>query len=123
MKDIESLKREQAETKSKLVDVIELINSEEYYGLTPSEKSIIAQQRLGLEIYLGSLTKQVYDKDNCSFDASTAMWPLLMSSIFTGPSGFGSSSSLDPLKKQLDENDFKTKEENFNGEQIYTVPV
>ena len=109
MKDIESLKKEQYDAKAKLHEIIELINGEEYYILTPSEKSLIAQQRVGLEIYLGSLTKQLYDKDGCSFDASSAMWPLLMSSMFTSP--FGSSTGLESLKKQLDEKDFEVKEE------------
>lgn len=109
MKTIEELKKEQAETKSKLVDVIEVINSEEYYTLTPSEKGLIAQQRVGLEIYLGSLTKQLYDKDGCLFDASNAMWPLLMSSMFTNP--LSTPSSTDTLKNDLSEKDFEIKEE------------
>jgi hypothetical protein len=111
MKDIESLKKEQYDAKAKLHEIIELINGEEYYILTPSEKSLIAQQRVGLEIYLGSLTKQLYDKDGCSFDASSAMWPLLMSNMFTSSSGFGPSSSLESLKKQLEEEDFEVKKE------------
>ena len=110
MKDIELLKKEQYDAKAKLHEIIELINGEEYYTLTPSEKSLIAQQRIGLEVYLNSLTKQIYDKDNCSFDASTAMWPMLLSSMFIGSNGFGSS-NIDALKKQLDENDFKVEEE------------
>ena len=110
MKDIESLKKEQYDAKAKLHEIIELINSEEYYALTPSEKSIIAQQRIGLELYLNSLTKQIYDRDNCSYDAGSSMWPLLMSVMFTSP--FSSlSPTLDSLKKQLDENDFKVEEE------------
>jgi len=38
------------------------------------------------------------------------MWPLLMSVMFTSPFG-SSSSTLDSLKEQLDENDFKVEEE------------
>ena len=123
MKDIESLKKEQAETKSKLVELVEFINSEEYYTLTPSEKSIIGQRRIALEMYLNSLTKGIYDKDGSSFDMSSAMWPLLMSGIFTSSSGFGSSSSIDTLKKQLEEDDFKAKENGSHEEQVYAVPV
>ena len=108
MKDIESLKKEQYDAKAKLHEIIELINGEEYYTLTPSKKSLIAQQRIGLEIYLSSLTKQIYNEDN-SFDANNAMWPLLMSCMFTSP--FGSSSSFDSLKEQLKEEDFKEQEE------------
>ena len=103
------MKKEQYDAKAKLHEIIELINSEEYYALTPFKKSLMAQERIGLEIYLSSLTKQLYDKDGCSFDASSAMWPLLMSSMFTSP--FGSTSGLESLKKQLDEKDFEEKEE------------
>ena len=109
MKTIEELKKEQAETKSKLVDVIETINSEEYYTLTPSEKGLIAQQRVGLEIYLDSLTKQLYDKDGCLFDVSNTMWPLLMSSMLTSP--LSTPLNTDALKKDLSEKDFEIKEE------------
>ena len=123
MKDIESLKREQAETKSKLVDVIEFINSEEYYSLTQSEKNIMGQRRIALEMYLNSLTKGIYDKEGSTFDTSSAMWPLLMSSLFTGLGGPVSSSAASDLKKQLEEDDFKAGEEDVHDEQVYAVPV
>ena len=120
MKDIESLKKEQYDAKAKLHEIIELINNEGYYTLTPSEKSLIAQQRVGLEVYLNSLTKQIYDKDSCSYDASSSMWPLLMSTMFTSPFG---SSSMESLKKQLNEDDFKENESEGHEEQIYSIPI
>ena len=123
MENIESLKKEQAETKSKLVELVEFINSEEYYTLSPSEKNIISQRRIALEMYLNSLTKGIYDKEGSTFDVSSAMWPLLMSGIFTSSSSFGSSSSIDTLKKQLEEDDFKAKEDGSHVEQVYAVPV
>jgi hypothetical protein len=110
MKDIEALKKEQYDAKAKLHEIIELVNNEEYYTLTPSDKSLIAQQRVGLEVYLNSLTKQIYDKDSCSYDASSSMGLMLLSSMFMGSGGF-CSSGVDSLKKQLDENDFKVEEE------------
>lgn len=122
MKTVEELKKEQYEAKAKLHELIEFINSEEYFTLTQSEKNIIWQRRISLEIYLNSLTKNVYDKEGSTFDISSAMWPLFMSSMFSS-SSFGSSSSLDSLKKQLEENDFKTKEDIPQEEQVYAVPV
>lgn len=109
MKTIEELRKEQAETKKKLVEVIELINSEEFYTLSPSEKNLIGQQRIGVEICLNSLTKLIYDREGCTLDMSNAMWPLLMSNMFSN--SFSSSSSVDPLKKNLDEKDFDLKPE------------
>lgn len=109
MKTVEELKKEQAEIKERLVGVIELINSVEYYSLSPSEKNLIGQQRVGLEIYLNALTKSIYDKEGCTFDTSSAMWPLLMSSMFSN--SWSSNSSIDSLKRVLDEKDFDVKPE------------
>ena len=108
MKTIEELKQEQYDAKAKLHELIEFINSEEYFTLTQSEKNIIGQRRIALEMYVNSLTKNIYDKEEGSFDISSAMWPLMMSSMFTG-SSFGPSSSVDSLKKQLEEEDFKVE--------------
>ena len=108
MKTIEELKKEQYDAKAKLHEMVEFINSGEYYSLSQSEKSIIGQRRIALEMYVNSLTRNIYDKDGSSYDASSAIFPLLMSSIFTS-SSFGSSSNLDSLKNQLEEDDFKTE--------------
>jgi hypothetical protein len=74
-------------------------------------------------MYLNSLTKGIYDKEGSTFDVSSAMLPLLMSNMFTSSSSFGSSSSIDTLKKQLEEDDFKAKENGSHEEQVYAVPV
>ena len=108
MKTIEELKQEQYDAKAKLHELIEFINTEEYYTLSQSEKNIIGQRRIALEMYVNSLTKNIYDKEGSTYDISNAMWPLMMSSMFTG-SSFGSSSSIDSLKKQLEEEDFKVE--------------
>jgi hypothetical protein len=108
MKTVEELKQEQYDAKAKLHEMVEFINSEEYYSLSQSEKNIIGQRRVALEMYVNSLTRSIYDKDGSSYDASSAIFPLLMSSIFTS-SSFGSSSNLDSLKKQLEEEDFKVE--------------
>lgn len=106
MKTIEELKQEQYDAKAKLHELVEFINSEEYYALSQSEKNIIGQRRMALEMYLNSLTRNIYDKEGSTFDLNSAMLPLLMGSMFSGSSSFGSP-SIDSLKKQLDENDFK----------------
>ena len=108
MKTIEELKKEQYDLKDKLHEVIEFTNSEEYFALSDREKGLVGQQRAGMEVYLNALTNRIYSKEEYSFDASSAMWPLLLSSVFTSSSGFGSTSAL---KDSLKESDFETKEE------------
>ena len=109
MKTIKELKEEQYDAKAKLHELIEFTNSEEFYTLTQSEKNLIGQRRIAIEMYLNSLTKNIYDKEGSSFDASSAMWPLMMSSMFT--SNTFNSSSIDSLKEQLEENNTKQEED------------
>ena len=107
MKTIEELKIEQSELKAKLHEVVEYINSEEYFELSPREKGLIGQQRAGMEMYLNALTNRIYSKDDFSFDASSLLWPMMMGSMFSSSSGF---SSTGYLKDQLKVSDFETKE-------------
>ena len=107
MKTIEELKQEQYDLKAKLHEIVELVNGEEYFNLSPREKSLIYQQRAGMEMYLNALTNRIYSKDEYSFDASALMGTMLLSNIFNS-----SSSSGTPLKDNLKESDFEsTKEE------------
>lgn len=122
MKTVEELKQEQYKTKAKLYELIDFINSEEYYTLTQSEKNILGQRRIALEMYLNSLTKNIYDKEGSTYDLGSAMWPLVMSGILSS-SPFGASSNLDALKKPLEEGDFKIKDDDTSEEQVYAVPV
>lgn len=107
MKTIEELKKEQYEAKAKLHELVELINSDEFYGLSQSRKNIIGQRRIALEMYLNSLTKEIYDSEGCTFDMSSTIWPLLMSGIFSSSNSFGSTSEAYRLKEELSEKDFE----------------
>lgn len=108
MKTVEELKQEQYDLKAKLHEVVEFINSEEYFTFSPREKGLINQQRAGMEMYLNALTNRIYSKDDYSLDASSLLWPMVMGSMFSSSSGFGSTSAL---KDSLKESDFETKEE------------
>lgn len=106
MKTIEELKKEQYDTKAKLHELVELINSDEFYDLSQSRKNIIGQRRIALEMYLNSLTKEIYDSEGSTFDMNSTIWPMLLSSIFTS-SSFGSISDTHKLKEELSEKDFE----------------
>lgn len=109
MKTIKELKEEQYDAKAKLHELIEFTNSEEFYTLTQSEKNLIGQRRIAIEMYLNFLTKNIYDKEGSSYDISSAMWPLMMSSMFS--SNAFNTSSVDALSKQIEENNTKQEDD------------
>ena len=105
MKDLEKLKKEQAELKERLVKLIAFINSEEYFTLDETEKSLLMSQRVGMEIYLNSLTQRIYGVRK--LDPCGSMLPLMLMSMFNPFSP--SSSSVDVLKEQLEKDQDKEK--------------
>jgi hypothetical protein len=110
MRTIEELKKEQYEAKAKLHELIELINSEEFYTFSATEKGLIGQQRTALEMYVSSLTKQLYGKDETP-DASNLVWLSMLYGMVNTPSGFGNTSGTYKLKETLEEKDFDVKPE------------
>lgn len=111
MKDIEKLKKEQVELKEKLQALIDFINSEEYFTITDAEKSLLATQRAGMEMYLNALTNRIYanlEGPAFSFSSSTLL-PMMMS-MLSMPS-FGSSSVPVDLQKLAEENKEKDRAE------------
>jgi hypothetical protein len=111
MEDLEKQKKEQVDLKEKLVKLIDFINSEEYFTLDETEKSLLMSQRVGMEIYLNSLTQRIYGARK--LDANSSIFPLILMSMFNPFSP--SPSSVDLLKEQLDK-DLKEKEKKNDGE-------
>ena len=105
MKDLEKLKKEQEELKERLLKLINFINSEEYYSLDETEKSLLTSQRTGMEIYLNALTQRIYGARK--MDISGSMLPLLMMSMYPFSS---TPSSVDTLKEQLDKDEEKNED-------------
>ena len=81
MSTVEELKQEQYELKARLHEVVELINSEEFYVLPVEERGVINQQRVGMELYLSSLTKRIYGQDNTS-DTNNLIWLSVLYGLF-----------------------------------------
>lgn len=115
MENIEELKREQYGLKARLHGVIELMNSEGFYSMELRERTLIRQQRVGMEIYLDSLTKRIYGKDELCGSTDTIWLPLLMS-MFAAPW------NPSPTASGLSEDDFKKEEDDLEDE-IHAVPV
>lgn len=111
MKTVEELKKEQYEAKAKLHDLIEMVNSEEFYKLSAAEKGLINQERTGLELYLSSLTKRVYGNPQ-EVDTNNMVWLSLLYGMFNWNSATSSVNSVDYLKEKLDKKD----------EEIYAFP-
>ena len=111
MKTKEELKQEQYDLKARLHEIIELINSEEYYSLHDGEKALINQQRTGMELYLSCLTKRVYG-DSSNADTSNLLWMAMLYGMFNSNSGFGSNTGY--LKDALKESDFEDSKEESN---------
>lgn len=112
MKDLEKLKKEQADLKEKLVKLIDFINSEEYFTLDETEKSLLMSQRVGMEVYLNSLTQRIYGVRK--LDPCGSMLPLMLMSMFS-PFSASPSSSVDVLKEQLEKD--QNEEKNNDGEE------
>jgi hypothetical protein len=105
MKDLEKLKKEQDELKERLVKLIAFINSEEYFALDETEKSLLMSQRVGMEIYLNSLTQRIYGVRK--LDPCGSMLPLMLMSMFNPFSP--SPSKVDLLKEQLEKDQDEEK--------------
>jgi len=104
MEDLEKLKKEQDELKERLVKLIAFINSEEYFALDETEKSLLMSQRVGMEVYLNSLTQRIYGARK--IDTSSSMLPLILMSMFNP---FTPSPSSTILTDQLGKNQNEEK--------------
>ena len=112
MKTVEELKKDQDYAKAKLHELVDFINSEEFYTLSKSEQGLINQERVGLELYLTSLTKRVCNTPNES-DASSVLWMTLLYGMFNSGGGFSSNSGTYAFKEALEK---KESEENKSTE-------
>ena len=87
MKNIEKLKEEQKELKGRLQRLIDFMNSEEYFLIPEGEKSLLGQQRAGMEMYLNALTNRIYAVPGIAGFSSSFILPLMMSMLNTSKFG------------------------------------
>lgn len=85
----EKLEQEHAQLKVSLAELVDFINSEEFYKQSEVEKQLISTQRSGMEMYLNALSLRLWGKNDCS-PSMSSMLPLLMSTMlmpsFSSPS-------------------------------------
>lgn len=61
----ERLIKERDELKDKFIKLVEFINSEKFYELSPNNKQVLKNQKIVMELYLSVLNMRVYeDIDN-----------------------------------------------------------
>lgn len=89
--------------KDRLKDIIDYINSPDYYVQTEKVKGLINNMRAGLELYVSGMSSLLYDKDE-TVTTPNLFLPILFS-MFMYPSFGGNYSSIDNLKQQLDKKD------------------
>ena len=79
------LKKELSNIKGKLSKLVDFIASEEYYNLSEGERSIINQQRIGMELYQSSLVKRLYGDVEDTKDTASFVWLSLLFAMFNSP--------------------------------------
>lgn len=117
----EKLLVEQNSTKLALVDKINFIFSERFYELSETERKRYLADKNATEAHLSTLSNLLWAGDR--MDCNTDMLSLFfLTTMFNGGSAWGgsSTSSLDCLKKQLEE---ENKEKEHDKDEHYAVPV
>jgi len=102
----EKLIIEQQELKEKLSKLIEFINSEEYYKLSPNNKLVMKNQKIAMELYLQVLNTRVFE-DIDSIYIPDYGFMQMFGSAFGKNWGFGDSSSVKYLREQVDKEEAK----------------
>lgn len=101
MKNIENLKEEQQELKERLKRLIDFMNSEDYFLIPEGERSLLSQQRAGMEMYLSALTNRIYSDVSYTGPGSSTLLTLMLG-MLSMPSSFGPTPVEKELRKALD---------------------
>lgn len=77
----EKLLQEQVQLKERLSELVNIINSEEYFKLTDGEKQLLSTQRIGMEMYLNSLNTRIWGEKQGYNPNTSSLIGLLTSMI------------------------------------------
>ena len=103
MKNIEELKKEQSKLKERLHEIVELMNSEEYFTLNETRRKMYTNLKVAIEMHLRCLSTMVYENlDNPIVNIPDFSWIGTMMGMFAP--------SFNLPKTELKESDLETKE-------------
>lgn len=104
----ETIESEHNELKEKYYKLINYINSEEFYKLSPNTKKVINNQKVLIESYMNNLSVLLYENIDTSFIQDYSLFGLLFSTFSSGFSTpFGNSSSTDSTSIESNEAMYK----------------
>ena len=102
----ERLIEEQKELKEKVSKLVEFMNSEEYYRLSPNNRLVLKNQKIAMDLYLQVLNMRVFeDIDNITVPDYGFMQVFGMA--FGNNWGLGGTGSFNRLKEYADKADKK----------------
>lgn len=100
----EKLEQEHAQLKERLAELVDFINSEEYYKQSDEEKVLISTQRSGMEMYLNALSVRLWGGNNIGNPSASSLLPLLMSTMLMPSFSTSSYSDLRKLEENQKDN-------------------
>lgn len=107
--DKEKLFKEHAQLKAQLAELTDFINSEGYYQLPENEKSLIANQRAGMEMTINAMSVRLWGMKT-TFGPDLSMMSLL-GMMLARPTGGYSNATYSMPDLPLKENEVETKKE------------
>ena len=104
----ERLITEQKELKEKLFKLTEFINSEEYYKLSPSNRLVLKNQKIAMELYLQVLNMRVFENVD-EIVVPDYGFMQMFGAAFGNNFGFGDANLAKQLMEQDDKQNKKKK--------------
>lgn len=92
---------EQKEFKEKLSKLVEFMNSEKYYKLSPNNRLVLKNQKIAMDLYLQVLNMRVFEDIDKIYVPNYALMQVF-GAAFGNSWGFGDTSSVKYLKEQVE---------------------
>ena len=106
MENKERLIEEQKELKEKLSKLMEFMNSEEYYKLSPNKRLVLKNQKIVMDLYLQVLNMRVFENVDEIYVPDYAFMQIF-GAAFGNNWGFGDTNSIKYLRDQVEKTNEK----------------